>query len=105
MYEFLQRIRWDLGDSKTNSSGHPVIRSSVARWFIFKPKIPIFVNFGGLAIEDVGIFYVRWVHFPAIWHILWPFVHFPPFWFIFTRLGTFHFPPFWYILPRFGMFG
>jgi hypothetical protein len=30
------------------------IQSRVARWFIFKPKIPIWVNFGG---ENLGIFY------------------------------------------------
>jgi hypothetical protein len=29
----------------------------VARWFIFKPKIPIWVNFGGPWKESVGIFY------------------------------------------------
>jgi hypothetical protein len=42
----------------------------VARWFVFKPKITIWVNFGILAMEDVGIFYGRLVYFMAIWHIL-----------------------------------
>jgi hypothetical protein len=37
-------------------------------------------------MEDVCIFYVHLVKFPAIWHILWPFGIFPPFWYIFTRL-------------------
>jgi hypothetical protein len=33
-------------------------KTRVARWYIFKPKIPIWVNFGGLGIlENVGIFY------------------------------------------------
>jgi hypothetical protein len=32
----------------------------VARWLIFKPKIPIWVNFGGSCIR-------------RCWHILWPF--------------------------------
>jgi hypothetical protein len=27
----------------------------VARWHFFKPKIPIWVNFGGSAMEDVVI--------------------------------------------------
>jgi hypothetical protein len=26
------------------------VLSRVARWFVFKPKIPIWVNFGGLKI-------------------------------------------------------
>jgi hypothetical protein len=26
---------------------HPRVSSSVARWLVFKPKIPIWVNFGG----------------------------------------------------------
>jgi hypothetical protein len=39
----------------------------VARWYIFKPKIPIWVNFGeGLAMVDVGTFYGRLVYFMAI---------------------------------------
>jgi hypothetical protein len=37
----------------------------VARWYVFKPKIPNWVN---IAIEDDGIFYV-------IWSILWPFLY------------------------------
>jgi hypothetical protein len=32
----------------------------------------------GLAIEDVGIFYVHLVNFPAIWHNIWPFGIFYP---------------------------
>jgi hypothetical protein len=27
----------------------------------------------GLAMEDVGVFYVHLVYFMAIWYILWPF--------------------------------
>jgi hypothetical protein len=33
----------------------------VARWYFFKPKIQIWGNLGGLAIKDVGIFYVHLV--------------------------------------------
>jgi hypothetical protein len=43
-------------------------------------------------MEDVGIFYVQLVNFPAIWHILWPFgifshvlVHLYPFWYVVSR--------------------
>jgi hypothetical protein len=41
-----------------------------ARWFVFKPKIPIWVNFGGSC--NVSIFYVRLVYFTAIGNTLWP---------------------------------
>jgi hypothetical protein len=30
--------------------------SSVARWHIFKPKLPLLYILEGLAVEDVGIF-------------------------------------------------
>jgi hypothetical protein len=55
--------------------------------FVFKPKIPIWVNIGGLAMENVGMFYVHSVYFKAIGNILWPFCkfcghleYFSPFW-------------------------
>jgi hypothetical protein len=45
----------------------------VARWYIFKPKIPIWVNFGGLwngkgwcIILPFGIYYRHVVYFMAI---------------------------------------
>jgi hypothetical protein len=41
----------------------------VARWFIFKPKIPILE---GLGIENV-IFYDHFEYFMAIWYNLWQF--------------------------------
>jgi hypothetical protein len=37
--------------------------------YIFNPKIPIWVNFGSLAMEDLFID----VYFTAKWYILWPF--------------------------------
>jgi hypothetical protein len=48
---------------------------SVARWHIFKPKIPIFPNrksqFGqiweGLAMEGVGLFYCHLAYFATLW--------------------------------------
>jgi hypothetical protein len=61
----------------------------VARWHILKPKISIWVNFGGLAIGDVGIFYDHLVYFTAVWYILWSFgifygylVHLSLIWFV-----------------------
>jgi hypothetical protein len=63
----------------TNSSGHPV---RVARWFVFKPKLPTLVNFGG-----------SWNR--KSWYILWPFGLF------FGHLV--YFVVIWYISPRFGM--
>jgi hypothetical protein len=53
----------------------------VARWFVFKPKIPILVNLGGFCngktwyiFRPIGLFYGRWKYFMAIWYILWYFV-------------------------------
>jgi hypothetical protein len=43
------------------------IRSNVARWNIFKQKMPIL---GCLAMKDVGKFYGHFVYFTAIWYIL-----------------------------------
>jgi hypothetical protein len=34
--------------------------TKVARWYIFKPKIPNRI-FGGFAVKDVGIFFGHWV--------------------------------------------
>jgi hypothetical protein len=58
----------------------------VDRWHIFKPKIPIWVNFGGSSngrcwniLWSSGLFYGYLVYFTAIWYILWPFGIFFPF--------------------------
>jgi hypothetical protein len=44
----------------------------VARWFIFKPKFPIWVNFGEALcrLENVDIFYGHFEYFTDIWDIL-----------------------------------
>jgi hypothetical protein len=42
----------------------------VARWFVFKPKLPILVKFGSLGIENVVIFYDHLEYFTAIWYNL-----------------------------------
>jgi hypothetical protein len=61
----------------------------VARQFIFKPKIIIWVNLEVLAKEDVGTFYDNLVYFTTIWHVLWSFcanlVNFFPFWYVVER--------------------
>jgi hypothetical protein len=49
-------------------SGQPSFR--VAKWFIFIPKITIWVIFEGLAMENVGIFYDHLIYFIAIWYSL-----------------------------------
>jgi hypothetical protein len=54
--------------------------SRVARWFVFKPKIQIWVNFGGcfkdgicilrtLILRSFVIFYGHFVQFVVIWYI------------------------------------
>jgi hypothetical protein len=58
----------------------------VARWFVFRPKIPIRVNFGGPNID-----WKMLIYFMAIWNILWPFVIF------YDHLV--HFVFIWYIFP------
>jgi hypothetical protein len=52
----------------------------VARWYSFKPKKQMGVNFGGFCngrcwyiLRQLGIFYGHLVYFVAIWYILWPF--------------------------------
>jgi hypothetical protein len=49
----------------------------VARWFVFKPKIQIWINFGGpyivkclYILRPLGIFYGDWGYFMTIWYIL-----------------------------------
>jgi hypothetical protein len=42
----------------------------VARWFIFKPKIQIWVNFEGPKIGKMDIFYGHLEYFTDIWDIL-----------------------------------
>jgi hypothetical protein len=62
--------------------------SRVARWHIFKTKIPIWVNFGGSCngrcwyiICLFCLFYGYLVNFVAIWYILWQFSIFKVIWY------------------------
>jgi hypothetical protein len=66
-----------------------VFSNRVARWFGFKPKIPILE---GLGKENVVIFYDHSEYFSVIWYNLWPFgivcghfVYFFPFWYVWTK--------------------
>jgi hypothetical protein len=52
--------------------------NSVARWFVFKPKIQIWVNFGGSCngrcwyiLWALGSFYGLLLYFMGIWYSSW----------------------------------
>jgi hypothetical protein len=69
-----------------------IFDTRVARWFVFKPKIPIWVNFGEPWIGNV-------IYFIATWNILWKFwifydhlVHFVFIWYIFAGFGIMYIP-------------
>jgi hypothetical protein len=83
-----QLMNWGLGplwtlqkwlfDGGMNTGG-------VARWFLFKPKIPIWVNFGEVwngkclyILWPFGIFYRHLGYFMTIWYILCSFGTFFP---------------------------
>jgi hypothetical protein len=59
------------------------LRAMVARWFLFKSKIPIWVNFGG---PYIGI----------CWYISWPFAIFTAIWYMCVI--------WWLIVWEFGIF-
>jgi hypothetical protein len=68
------------------------LASRVARWFLFEPKIPIWVNLGGYCNG-------------RCWYILWPFgqlsghlAYLMAIWYMLHRFGTFY--TFWYVVPR-----
>jgi hypothetical protein len=50
------------------STFYIIVQSRVARWFIFKAKIPIWVNFGGPYVD-----WKMFIYFMDIWNILWTF--------------------------------
>jgi hypothetical protein len=52
----------------------------VASWYIFKPKILIWLNFGGFSMEEVGLFDGPLVYFTDTWYNLVDYlVYFTPF--------------------------
>jgi hypothetical protein len=70
-------------------------KSGVARWFIFRPKIVIWVHFGGSCNGR------------RCWCILWPFglfyghlIYFMDLWYRYFVVIWYFFPPFWYIVQR-----
>jgi hypothetical protein len=62
----------------------------VARWFLFKPKIPIWVNFGGSCNGRCWHVYGYWVHFTVLRSFVIFYGH------------LVYFVVIWYIFPRFG---
>jgi hypothetical protein len=65
------------GDKKILTWWKSRVGCRVARWFVFKPKIPIWVNFGGSCNEKswyilwpFGLFYGHWKYLMAIWYSL-----------------------------------
>jgi hypothetical protein len=64
------------------------VGSRVARWYIFRPKIVIWINFGGPCngrCYYILLVYGLLIHFMTIWYVLW-------------QIGVFS--PCWYIVPR-----
>jgi hypothetical protein len=54
----------------------------ISKLHIFKPKIPLWVNLEGVAMEDACIFYGNLVYFTANSNMLWSFGTRFPFWFV-----------------------
>jgi hypothetical protein len=95
------------------SAGKKQVPERVARWFLSKPKIPIWVNLGGplnakcvYILWPFGIFYRNLGYFMTIWYILCSFGKFFRFWYIVSRkiwqpwfqklsLSFFHFLGIW----------
>jgi hypothetical protein len=99
-------IRW--GNDECDANHVPLqFLSRVARWHIFKPKIPIWVNFGGscngrcwFIFWPFGLFYNYRVYFVAIFGIMYGHLVY------FCHFGIMYiwsfgiFLPFWYVLSR-----
>jgi hypothetical protein len=85
-----RQFRWEcIGRGKRGVGGGG---GRVAWWYIFEPKIPILVNFGGsfsgrcwYVLRPFGLFYVRLVYFMALRYIFGHLVYFPPFWYVVPR--------------------
>jgi hypothetical protein len=68
------------------------VPARVARWYFFKPKLPIWVNFGGPKNEKCcyilcpyGIYYFHLVYSMVIWKFYCNLVCFSTFWYIVSR--------------------
>jgi hypothetical protein len=73
----LKLIFWSPHEAPFCCSERPPFRvglsTRVARWYIFKPKIPILVYLGGPWSENFTYFCGHWEYLTAIWNILLPF--------------------------------
>jgi hypothetical protein len=67
-----------------------VLHFSIARWYIFKAKISLWVNFGRFSIEYVGILYGQCDYYMAKWYILWPLGTFCCHLMYFSHFGMLH---------------
>jgi hypothetical protein len=65
-----------------------LVWARVARWFLFKPKIPILVHFGRPLEWKLLVYFMPNWNITAIWYILWSFGDFVGIWNIFPRFGT-----------------
>jgi hypothetical protein len=67
------------------------LRNRVARWFVFKPKIPIWENSGDPYMgENVAIFYGHLENLTDIWNSLHDLVYLVFIWYIFASFGIMH---------------
>jgi hypothetical protein len=65
-----------------------VVAARYARWFVFKPKIQIWVNFGGSCTGKC--WYILWTLRPfmyGLFYILWTFGKVMVIWYIFPPFG------------------
>jgi hypothetical protein len=82
-----------LGMSRLASQSRDIsLRTRVARWYIFKPKIQIWVNFLGYCngrcwyiLCSFGVFYGHLPYFIVIWYIFWLFGIFFTCWYFLVR--------------------
>jgi hypothetical protein len=66
------------------------VGSRVARWFIFKPKVPIWENFQGLRLEYDDICYGYLEFFVDIWPFYDNLVQYVSIWLFFSCFGVMH---------------
>jgi hypothetical protein len=63
------------------------VLARVARWFVFNPKIPIWLNLGGFAMVNLGIFMTTWAILRPLEIFYVHLVHLVVIWYIFLRFG------------------
>jgi hypothetical protein len=79
-------------DGEQNNKSRLTCSTRVARWFVFQPKLPIWVNFRGSCnskswyiLWPFGLLYGHLKYSMAIWYI-----YFVVIWYIFPPLGILH---------------